>query len=270
MFGWSLQEFSVVWITQESRPYMRARFAVVEAGLALNTFDAVKSSLNHLLDMLRLDRDDTMDLRGLISHLMLQLGRAQDCYGFIKERARVEADGAYDWADMTSQSLNLKNADIYGEVDFLCNKYPIYNHSIAATLLKIRLLPSLTNYRASALIQWVRIRATQVDRRLPAEIVNHIRSDVLTAVTIGNLNGRDPTIMMTVLKAQVQQLYDWVQKKNQSFWPVLLNPDRYLASRPPHHGSGSGEQMQRTLRYSHDAWEETPGALAYIQMMPEK
>ena len=44
---------------------MRARFALVESTLKVDTFDAVETAVAHLMDMMRLCRGDNMGVQTL-------------------------------------------------------------------------------------------------------------------------------------------------------------------------------------------------------------
>src|SRR5215471_18139118 len=54
------------WGILDTRDYMRARFALVEALQKIKTHDSVQAQLDHLLDMLRLCRGDNMGVRDLV------------------------------------------------------------------------------------------------------------------------------------------------------------------------------------------------------------
>lgn len=71
------------WGIHETRPYMRSRYAVVEAYLAIDTYAAVEAARSHLADMLRLCRGDNMGVRDLVPAILLRLGRDQECYDFV-------------------------------------------------------------------------------------------------------------------------------------------------------------------------------------------
>jgi hypothetical protein len=72
------------WGIHETRPYMRARYALIESLLKIKTSHAVQSALNHALDMLRLCRGDNIGVRDCIPAMFLRLGKDQACYDFIK------------------------------------------------------------------------------------------------------------------------------------------------------------------------------------------
>jgi hypothetical protein len=260
------------WGLIETRPYMRARFALVEAYLDLKTFDSVKTALDHTMEILRLCRSDNMGVRNLAPHMMLRLGRDQDCYDFVKWWENCDPNGTYDWGDLTLPYLDEKNADVYESVDYLCGKYTHVSHLIAVALLKIRLLKSLENYQASAIIHEIKLdpKHTNGKEQLPSEIVNQIRAEVLGGVMIGSLKGREPAGMIEELKAQILQLYKAVHKTNKHFWLALLKPRNHLKATPEAYSDGGVEEMQVNLRHSYDAWAETSGAIAFIEGLSKK
>ena len=70
------------WGILETRDYMLARFALVEALLKINSVQAVTSALDHLLDMLQLCRGDNLSVRTVVPSLYIRLGRDQEAYDF--------------------------------------------------------------------------------------------------------------------------------------------------------------------------------------------
>jgi len=61
------------WGIVDTRDYMRARYGHVEALLKIKNRIAVRTALDHLLDMLRLNRSDNMGLRDIVPALYLRL-----------------------------------------------------------------------------------------------------------------------------------------------------------------------------------------------------
>ena len=258
---------------------MSARLALVVANLNLKTFDAVKAALEHSMELLRLCRRDNMGVRYMVPHMMLRLSRDQDCYDFVKWWVQIcEPGETHDWDDLTLPYLDEKSADVYESVDYLCvNEFPEFasfflSHLIAVTLLKIRLLISLSSYKASALIHKIRLdpEHTNGEEQLPTKIVNQVRAEVLGGVMIENLKGREPAGMIEDLNVQILQLYETVHNTNKHFWPALLKPGNHLKARPLVHTHGGMEDMQINLRQSYDAWAETPGAIAFIESLTKK
>ena len=144
---------------------MRARFALVEAILKIKTFNAIQSALDHLRDMLRLCRSDNMGVRDLVPALFLRLGRDQESYDFVKWYATAGQASDYDWGDMSLPFLNVANADVFEPVDYMCGKYLNLSHTVAVTLLKIKVLLDLKDLQNS----------TQLDKIIPQEVVDNIK-----------------------------------------------------------------------------------------------
>ena len=256
---------------------MSARLALVVANLKLKTFDAVKVALEHSRELLLLSRRDNMGVRWMVPHMMLRLSKDQDCYDFVKRWRNSFVLGEFhDWDDLTLLYLDEKNADVYENVDYLCDDMFAsfsLSHLIAVTLLKIRLLISLNNYKASALIHKIKIdpKHTNGEEQLPIEIVDQVRAEVLGSVMIENLKGREPASMIKDLNVQILQLYETVHNTNKHFWPALLKPGNHLnATVPVLHTHGGVEDMQINLVQSYDAWAETPGAIAFIESLSKK
>jgi hypothetical protein len=128
------------WGILATRPYMRARYALVEALLKIKTRAAAQAALDHILDMLRLCRSDNMGVRNLVPALYLRLGRDQECYDFVKWYATEGQRGDYDWGDMENGFLDLKDEDAFEPTKVVAGQYAALAPSAAITLLKIRLL----------------------------------------------------------------------------------------------------------------------------------
>ena len=98
------------WGIFETRPYMRARYALIEATLKIKTYQAAKTVLEHLMDLLRLYRSDNMGVRDLVPAQMLRIGQEQEAYDFVKwwrnEGQRGDHDlGGYELAVLGSKRL---------------------------------------------------------------------------------------------------------------------------------------------------------------------
>jgi hypothetical protein len=247
------------WGIFETRDYMRARFALVEALGKVNTYDAVQSQLDHIMDMLRLCRGDNMGVRDLVPALMLRLDKDQECYDFVKWYSTTGRQSDYNWGDMELPFLDVKNADAFESVEPFCGQYIDVSHIVGLTLLKIKLLLDLTALRNSAIL----------GEKVPSEILDGIQVHVPRSPIIsGNkaiLIREDHTAAIDKLTAQVDTLYETVKDSNKHFWRGLMEPERYLASRPDAYSHGSIEQMQLVLQYSYDSWIETKGAIEVIK-----
>jgi hypothetical protein len=249
------------WGILETRKYMRARYALVEAILKINTFVAVKSALDHLMDMLRLCRGDNLGVRDLVPSLLLRLDEDQKCYDFVKWWETSGQDSHYDWGDMSLPYLNIINANVFEPVDYLCGQFPHLSFTVSITLLKIKLLLDLEGLRNSDVLA----------PKAPQEIIDKIkqyvpRSTIISGDTkIMNRKVADQAKSIEELNLQIEQLYETVRKTNKYFWLALLKPDGHLVARPELYSRGSVAEMQLVLQYSYMSWRETPGALDLIK-----
>ncbi|KAI0394857.1 hypothetical protein F5Y17DRAFT_231022 [Xylariaceae sp. FL0594] len=172
------------WGIWETRPYMRARFALAENLLLLGTLDSVQEAHSHLRDMLRLCRGDNMGVRSLVPAVMLRLDLDQECYDFVKWWATCDPDGNYDWGDMSLPYLDLRNADVFEDPSFLLGRFPNLNHLVSVLLLKLKLLVDLINLK--------RTRKLLLGRRLPPELRDEIESFVIRSPLSKRLQRETP------------------------------------------------------------------------------
>lgn len=249
------------WGILETRPYMRNRYALVEAILKINTFKAVETALSHIMDMLRLCRSDNMGVRSQAPALMLRLNKDQECYDFVKWWRTCDPAGNYDWGDTSLPYLNIKDADVFEPCDVFLGRYNDLGHTVALTLLKSRLLTNLQSLQNTA---------TLASEELPQELIDLIRENVAGPLVLKRpdiIRSADHQAHIANMRAQVLKLYKRVKEDNAHFWPAIINPGRHLTARPDYHSSGSVEEMQITLAYSFASWVETPGAVDIIKTL---
>lgn len=158
------------WGILDTRDYMRARYAHVEALLEVQTRTAVEKALEHLLDRLRLNRSDNMGVRDLVPSLYLRLGRDQECYDFLKWWY-TGTDSRYDWGNTSLLYLNIKDADAFEFHDSYCKKSFKHPHH-AMCLLKRRLVFD---------IQALKNASTAVGDKLPQELIDEVRSHMVSS-----------------------------------------------------------------------------------------
>ena len=247
------------WGILDTRDYMRSRYALIEAFRKIPTLDAVQSSLEHALDIHRLNRSDNMGVRSLVPALFLRLDQDQECYDYVKWWQTIGQESDYDWGDMSLPFLNIKNANAFEPVEYICSKWPDLSHVAAIALLRIRLLLDLQSMQNCAMLE----------SQVPADIVSNIerfvpRSNILSSQK-KPMSREDCDLHIIKLTSQVNLLYKTVNTTNKFFWPALLNPGHHLTARPEAYSQGSTEEMQLFLQYSIDAWKETPGALEMIK-----
>jgi hypothetical protein len=246
------------WGILETRPYMRSRFALVEAILKVKTPDAVDTALQHLMDMLRLCRGDNMGVRDLVPALFLRLGKDQECYDFVKWQATTGQDPHYDWGDMSLPFLDVKDADVFEPVDAFTRRFFPLSHAVSITLLKVRLLLGVRALQHSA----------AVGEKLPQEALDNIPGQLVSTIVAKNkdiMESKDQSALIEKLESQVNKLYTAVKRENKYFWPAFLQPGAHLTARPFAYTHGSLEQMQLALQYNYNSWVETPRAIDVIR-----
>ena len=248
------------WGIHETRPYMQARYALVEALLKIKTYTAVEAALNHLLDMLRLCRGDNMGVRALVPALFLRLGRDQECYDFLKWWATTGQRGDYDWGDMDEPYLNLKDENAFEPPGLFARKYGSVAHTAAAALLKIRILFDLRALKNAAKI------GENVPQEVPGNSCNQMVGNIV-AQRQDIIEGKNLDPLIEDLQTQVSDMYHAVKNLNKYFWPALLRPGSNLTTRPMAYSMGSEEEMRIMLQYSYNSWAETPGAIDYIRKL---
>ena len=250
------------WGLFETRDYMRARFALVEAMAKVNNAESVEAQFDHLMDVLRLCRGDNMGVRDLVPALMLRLNKDQECYDFIKWWVVVSENPRYDWGDTSLPYLDIKNADVFEPVDRFCGHFHALSHFSSLTLLKIKLLFDLMRLEQSF---------SSLSASVPREILDIIQSSVpLSPAVCANhniMNGEGDTrpTMIQKLQAQIDTLYKEVHSANKYLWPALVNPHNHFKGRPMAYSPGSVEETQIILQYNYEAWVETRGAIDFIK-----
>ncbi|KAB5550780.1 hypothetical protein GE09DRAFT_1287542 [Coniochaeta sp. 2T2.1] len=229
------------WGLIDTRDYMRARFGLVEEVLKLNNSPAVAPALDHLMDMLRLNRSDNMGLRDKVPALFLRLGRDQECYDFMKWWTTPDDD--YDWGDTTLPHLSIHGADALESPGVFCGEYDGLGHT-AMVGVTIGIGPLV-----------------------PQEIIDQIRREITgsDAIPPSLVHRRDLSSVIGSLRAQVKQLFDAVHKNNKFFWDMLINPGSNLTAQPYAYSRGSVEEAQLALKHNYSSWIETPGAIAILE-----
>ncbi|KAJ6436856.1 MYND finger [Purpureocillium lavendulum] len=260
------------WGILETRPYMRARYGLVDAlllsyGTAGGPVDVVQTALDHLLDMLRLSRSDNMGVRQLVPSLYVRLGRDQDAYDFIKWNTATSKDSSYDYGDTSLPYLDIKNADVFESPDeaWLNERWMDLSHVVAVALIKVRILLDLQAMQNAE----VALRGA-----VPAEIVELIRGQL-----VGSAMAVRPDILLAKptetaeltdeVRGHIRALYRAVQGYNAHFWKILVEePDAGVFQRPSGpYGQRTREEALLMTSYSYAAWYETPGAVSVLRSL---
>ncbi|OAQ85951.1 MYND finger [Purpureocillium lilacinum] len=260
------------WGILETRPYMRARYGLVDAlllsyGTPGGPVDVVQMCLDHLLDMMRLCRGDNMGVRQVVPGLYIRLGRDQDAYDFISWHTAKSEDSDFDWGDMSLPFLDTKDANALEEPPerWLRSPWLPLSHAVAVTLIKVRILLDL---RA---IQNARVALRGA---VPDGIVELIRSQLVGSVVGARrdvlLAGPEETARLAdTVRGQVRKLYDAVDKYNPHFWKILVEkPDAGVLERPAGpYGQQSRDEALLMVGYNFASWYETPGAIDVLRSL---
>ena len=206
-----------------------------------------------------------MGIRDLVPALDLRLGKDQECYDFCKWWATTGQDSHYSFGDLSNPYLDVKNADVFESPrGFFDKEYGSLSHSLAITLIKIRLLIDVRALQNSSVI----------GSKLPQEIFDGVRGELVSGPLIAEnksiMDAKDQSPLIEKLESQVDDLYEAVERLNVYFWPALLNPGKHLTARPETYSHGSLAEMQLVLQQSFDAWTETSGAVDVIRQLDDE
>lgn len=249
----------IFWGILETREYMRARFALADALGKINTRTSVQAQVEHLLDMLRLCRSDNMGVRNIVPFLLLRVNRDQQCYDFLKWWHTTGDDHQYDWSNTQLPYLDTRDADVFECVDIFCRRPFSLSHTVAVTLLKIKLLLDLEALQNSIV----------VGEKVPREILDSIQRHIVRSPIISSnmklMDCWDHSHTIESLELQVCSLYAAVKTCNPHFWERLVDPGCTPATQPDSCSQSSIEEARLVLEHSYDAWVETPGAIGVIK-----
>ncbi|KAF7543498.1 hypothetical protein G7Z17_g10690 [Cylindrodendrum hubeiense] len=239
------------WRLVDTRDYMRARFAAADALLGVNTLRAVENALGHFNDMLRLSRSDGLGVRDIIPHLLLRLGREQECYDFLKWWATIDGNSRYDWSDATLPYLDLHEADAFESVDMFCSGTHSLSHLVALTLLKLRLYLDLSAYGDPEDVFGFEFGDSCPEPDRPVGTLARRKMQTMGRRRISTTVAR--------LKDQYQRLCRVVNDANPYFWDDLVAEE--TTSPPLSYTHGSKEEVDLVLHQCQRSWQESEDAV---------
>jgi len=261
------------WGYIETRPYMRARYGLVDKllmnfGGAGAPVDVVQTCLDHLLDMIRLCRSDNMGVRDSIPALYIRLGRDQDAYDFMKWYGTTGEEMDYDWSNIDLPFLDVKDADVLeAPVKRWTSKYLSLSHAMCVSLIKIHVLLDL--------VAMQNVTRALRGNSLPPEIIDIIRSHVISRTVSARFLRADTNEVsrhIKTIKAQLKQIFRGIRTYNPSFWPAMLE-DGYaaMAARPNEpYAHQTREEACLVLSFNFVSWDETPGAVNIIRCLAKE
>lgn len=192
------------WGRSETQSYLRTRHALAKALLQIKTYDAVKAAHDHLMDILHLDRGDSMEVRDLVPALKLRLGRDQECYAFCVWYAMSRKGGDFWWYNMDVSVFTNVNAKVLNFFDQrTIMSGASLRHKISVVLLKIRSYLALQSLRNASLLV----------EKVPQEIIIAIREQVVCESIFGGADEIDlydvgsQTAAIRILQAHIKELY---------------------------------------------------------------
>ncbi|KAF4993686.1 hypothetical protein FDECE_13343 [Fusarium decemcellulare] len=210
----------------------------------------VEDDLDKFNDMLRLRRPDNLGVRDIIPHLLLRLGREQECYDFLKWWATMDdkdlRNGHYDWDHAA------RGANVFEPIDMFCSRGLSLSHLVALTLLKLRLYLDMDTYHESEFGFGFDEPRHGVDR----PVGRLIRAKMRT------IDVYDVSTMREALQSQYHRLLQVVNDANPYFWEALVEEETPLPAF--FYSPGSKEEAHLVLHQSQDAWEETEDAILMV------
>ncbi|RSL51059.1 hypothetical protein CEP54_011599 [Fusarium duplospermum] len=233
------------------------RFSATQKLLELNTIGAVSNALERFEDLLHECRSDDLRVRDIIPHILLRLGREQECYDFLKWWANINDkdhfNGRYDWKDKTLPFLNVRGADPFEPLNKLSLKALSLSQLVALTLLKVRLCLDIEaypdDYEFSGPYEPHPVNDRPVGRLVRAKM--RTLSDMDEALDIHEALGM-----------QYFRLGQMVNDSNPYLWALLVK--QKYPSLPIFHPPRSKEEADLVLWQCLRAWQETTGAIGAI------
>ncbi|CAH0055119.1 unnamed protein product [Clonostachys solani] len=247
------------WEIPRTRPYMRARLALVmENLLPLGTLDSVREAHDHLGDMLRLCRMDTMAVREILPCIMLRLDRDQECYDFLKWWAMCDID--HDWDDFTLPYLDIHGADALEQPGLFIDKRPSLNYLVAVLILKLKLLVDVLNTKITRKVLAQRSIPTELHAQIQQTVVRSPLSADLYKHSHKALSETEQTLLTQICKLAVA-----ITELNPYFMFDLFDPDEAMVATLGTYSPGSVEETDRAIQYSYATWWSTQGVLGLLE-----
>ncbi|EPE05901.1 zinc finger domain-containing mynd-type [Ophiostoma piceae UAMH 11346] len=247
------------WDFYNTRPYMRARFALADDLRLTGTLDGAREALVHFRDMLRLCRGDNLGIRDVVPALMLRLDLDQECYDFVKWWQTHNANGTYDYGDMSQPYLDLHGADALETPDFF-GDFTSLNHIVSLLLLKMKLLIDIRNIKVA--------RKIPSASRLPTELVLMLEPNMLRSPLSKTMFQGKTTAQLLEMEAKLVRqtclLGGLAVETNQHFVADLLDADLALGTEPTPYSKGSWEQSVTVVKQVYGAFYETEGVLELL------
>ncbi|CAK7226512.1 hypothetical protein SBRCBS47491_006256 [Sporothrix bragantina] len=246
------------WSVMATRDYVRALFTLGTNLRTMNTPDSVREGLDHMLELLRLDRRDGMGQRDFAPAMMLRLDKDQECYDFLKWWAINDPDASGDWGDMSLPYLDLHGADVMEDPEFLMRDSNFsLDHLTMFLLLKLKLLVDVRNLQV--------LRKIYKARKMPTELLLMVEPmAVRSPISASRFVGLSDNALNALEKKLTRQAYDIgikTRARNHCFIPVLFEPESSLCADLVKYERESWEEADLAIQSSYAAYWETSGVL---------
>lgn len=236
----------------EVEAYLHIRYIFARALIKLKTRAGVSAGLDSCSEIARLDsknKQNGQTAREFIPGLFLRLGRDQECYDFIKQKCNGDLEESYRCENgvplkpATPENLSLAHAAM------LC-------------LLKLRVLRDLRDLDQAD---------TALGNKLPAELFHESRSYLISSATkmdaarMKAIDKReDLKPYMQSIETDLRHLRGYIDAMEKDYFHAIAHPDRFHRLQPMYQPE---LPMTELLTQTHDAWAETPGAIALWQSL---
>lgn len=243
---------------------MVARKEHVEALLEVKNRTAVQSALDHLLDMLRLNRRDVMGVRDTIPALYIRLDRDQECYDFLKWWLTYP-EILRDWADEDDPFLHIKNADALEDPAGFGENWHSLEHYAMLYLLELRMVLKIVA---------IELVNKHTEAKLPPALLEQVQSHCTNSALKNNAAVWQDIKACghlypykNILLAHLDALKRTIDDYNSAYLLAVVEPDSHYNARPPTYAAEDIRVMQYALPKTYDAWLETPGAFAFLDQV---
>ncbi|PPQ84331.1 hypothetical protein CVT24_012479 [Panaeolus cyanescens] len=230
------------WGIIDTRDYMRARLHVAWELQKVTSREAVKTSLNHFRDMIRLNRSDNMGVRNTIPGLYVRLKKDQEAYDFLKWYATEGSRSDYDWANLDLPFLNLKDQDAMENLAYFKEKYDL-SAVVVMCLIQLRMLLDLQDIKEGT--------------RDPSDLLS-LRSGIWKKRP-ELLRADELEHRISTLQSRVDILFKRATNINKHFWVSLLNYEDNLSILLDYFSSGDASGAIMSVQNAGRPWIETDG-----------
>ncbi|KAH7180007.1 uncharacterized protein B0J16DRAFT_348042 [Fusarium flagelliforme] len=198
-----------------------------------------KHVLEELLFQLNRHPDDPLRLSDIIPHVLLELGREQECYDFVCGSCRNTPISRHQ----------VQGNDACEELSVFMEADLSLGHLVALTLLKLQLY---LDFDAISL---------DLDRLGVGRPLGQI------AKTIFERNYDHGQLLRIArdLHNQYLKLVEYVQTLNSYLWEALATQDVAYTSPPVTRGPGSRDEANLVLHHCKNVWVKSDGALAMLE-----